>query len=140
MRLFAAIAFLLGLAACQTHHAIMGHVIDRNGDPLDRVIITVDPGNVQLITDQSGYYEVDYLRDETGERVKMQKRTVYNVEAFKPGYHPVETTMEYKRGELLLEPLTLKEDTIRLVGTDQDIDPDEHPDRTHSSGGSYEGE
>jgi len=140
MRIALALAALTVLVGCQTHHAIMGNVTDRNGDPLDRVIITLDPGNVQLVTDQAGYYEIDYLRDEAGERVKMQKRTIYTVEAFKPGYHPVETSLEYKRGEFLLEPLELKEDTIRLVGADQDIDPDEHPDRTHSSGGSYEGE
>ena len=144
MKQFLSLGLSVGLLAasvgCSQHHALMGTVTDRNGEPLDRVVITVAPGNVQLVTDQDGYFMVDYLRDETGERTKMQKRTVYEVEAFKPGFHPATTTIEYKRGELLIDPVSLKEDTIRLVGADQDIDPDEHPDRTHSAGATYEGE
>lgn len=131
---------LLLLLGCAKHHALIGNVTDRNGDPLDRVIVSVAPGNVQLVTDSEGYYAIDYLRDEDGERTKMGKRTVYDIEIFKPGYHPEEVTVEYKRGELFLDNVVLKEDTIRVVGSELDIDPDSHPDRTTSGGATYEGE
>ncbi len=132
---------ILLLLACNTHHAVMGTVTDRNGDPLDRVIIKLDPGNVQLVTDQNGYYEIDYLRDdESGERVKFGKRTLYEVEVFKPGFHVESMSVEYKRGELILEPIVLKEDTIRVVGSDADIDPASMPQPTESEGASYQGE
>lgn len=129
------------LFACNTHHAVMGTVTDRNGQPVDRVIIKLDPGNVQLVTDQNGYYEIDYLRDdETGERTKFGKRTTYDVEAFKPGFHVQSVAVEYKRGEFIVEPIVLKEDTIRVVGTDEDIDPASLPQPTESDGASYQGE
>jgi hypothetical protein len=129
------------LLACNTHHAVMGTVTDRNGEPVDRVIIKLDPGNVQLVTDQNGYYEIDYLRDdETGERTKFGKRTIYEVEAFKPGFHVQATPVEYKRGELIVEPIVLKEDTIRVVGTDENIDPASQPQPTEADGASYQGE
>jgi hypothetical protein len=128
------------LIACTAHHAISGSVVDRNGEPVERAIVTLEPGNVQIVTDQDGAWEVDYLRDEEGERIKLDKRTDYTVEAFKAGYRPEEIDLYYKRGELPTEPLVLKEDTIRVVPSEQDIDPDSHPDRTHGSGANYEGE
>jgi len=132
---------ILLLLACNTHHAVMGTVTDRNGEPLDRAIIKLDPGNVQLVTDQNGYYEIDYLRDnESGERTKFDKRTLYEVEVFKPGFHVEAVSVEYKRGELILEPIVLKEDSIRVVGSDADIDPASMPQPTESEGASYQGE
>lgn len=46
----------------------------------------------------------------------------------------------YKRGELFMEPMVLKEDSIRVIGSDELYSPDDHRDRTHSSGQSLEGE
>lgn len=131
-------AALLG-SGC-AHHVIHGSVIDRNGEPLERVVVTLQPGNVQLVTNQDGTFSIDYLRDEDGERVKLQRRTEYEVEAFRTGYHIAQTSFDYKRGELFLEPIALKEDTIRVDGSETDIDPDQYRDRSHSSGATYEGE
>lgn len=139
-RLIAPLLVLGLLSACSTHHAISGTVTDRNGEPLDRVIVTVAPGNVQLVTDQEGYFQVDYLRDEDGERVRMRKREDYNIEAFKPGYHVEDRAVAYKRGELLMDPITLAEDSVRVVPTEQNLDPDANPDRAQGSGAAYEGE
>ena len=61
---------------------------------------------------------LDYLRDEAGERVKLKRRTDYGIEIFKPGYHVLNQDFYYKRGELLMEPLVLKEDSIRVIGSD----------------------
>jgi hypothetical protein len=128
------------VALAAPHHAISGTIVDRNGSPVERAIVSVAPGNVQLVTDQNGWFEIDYLRDESGERTKLGKRTIYEVEVFKAGYHVSTTTVEYKKGELILEPITLKEDTIRIVGADENIDPGQFPDRSHSAGAAYEGE
>ena len=127
-------------AVAASKHAISGTILDRNGTPVERAIVSVAPGNVQLVTDQNGWFEIDYLRDEAGERTKLGKRTIYEVEIFKAGYHLATQTVEYKRGEMILEPITLNEDTIRVVGADENIDPGQFPDRSHSAGAAYEGE
>ncbi|MCB9746647.1 MAG: carboxypeptidase regulatory-like domain-containing protein [Alphaproteobacteria bacterium] len=127
------------LGGC-AHHAISGQVIDRNGDPVARAIVSVQPGDVQLVTDPEGRFMFDYLRDEDGERTRLDKRTTYEVEAFKAGYHVATVPVEYTRGELQLELITLTEETIRVEGEDTRFDPADFPDRSHSGGGSYEGE
>ena len=131
---------LLVLTGCAGKRAILGSVVDRNGEPMDRVIISLDPGGVELITDSDGNFLIDYLRDEAGERVKLDKKTDYTLEAFRTGYHVEKLDFYFKRGELILEPVTMKEDTIQLRASQDDIDPARFPDRTHSAGSAYEGE
>ena len=82
---------LLILTACLWATAcgpriISGKVMDRNGNPVDRALVRIEPGNVELVTDSTGYFQVDYLRDDLGERVKLDARTDYSFEIFKPGY------------------------------------------------------
>jgi hypothetical protein len=119
---------------------LIGSVVDRNGEALARVNVKLSPGNVEIITDDSGTFSIDYLRDEEGERVKLAKRTMYEFEFFKVGYQPEKSSVEFKRGELLMEPITLKEDTISVKNSSDNIDPGLYPDRGQNSGGSYEGE
>lgn len=128
------------LTGCVGNRIITGQVIDRNGEPMDRVVVSLQPGNVELVTDSDGRFMIDYLRDEEGERTKLDKRQDYAVELFRPGYHITESSHYYKKGELIIEPITLTEDTIKIRQSSANIDPDEHPDRTHSSGTNYEGE
>lgn len=134
---------LLGLGssvvACGPH-LIEGQIIDRNGRPVPRAIVGIAPGNVEIVTDGEGRFMLDYLRDDTGERVKLKRRTDYGIEIFKPGYHVLRQDFYYKRGELFMEPMVLKEDSIRVIGSDELYSPDDHRDRTHSSGQSLEGE
>lgn len=142
-----ALALLAGLAVtatalsgCASKRVIYGSIVDRNGRPMDRVIVSLDPGGVELITDSEGNFSIDYLRDEAGERVKLEKKTDYTLEAFRTGYHVQRLDFYFKRGELFLDPVTMKEDTIRLQASEDDIDPSRFPDRTHSAGSNYEGE
>ena len=128
-----------GLSACGPH-IIEGQIIDRNGQPVPRAIVGIAPGNVEIVTDGDGRFMLDYLRDDAGERVKLKRRTDYGIEIFKPGFHVLNQEFYYKRGELLMEPLVLKEDSVRVIGSDELYSPDEHRDRTHSSGQSLEGE
>lgn len=127
------------LSACGPH-LIKGQIIDRNGQPVARAIVGLQPGNVEIVTDGEGQFMVDYLRDETGERVKLKKRRDYEIEIFKPGFHVLSQAIYYKRGELLMEPMVLKVDSIRVIGNDEIYDPSDHRDRTHSAGQSLEGE
>jgi hypothetical protein len=125
---------------CAHRRAITGTVIDRNGKPVDRVLVSLQPGEVEVITDSEGGFRIDYLRDERGNRINLQRRAEYKIEAFRPGFHVAELSIYYKRGELEIEALTMVEDTIRVQPGDANIDPAAYPDRTHSSGASYEGE
>lgn len=128
------------LLGCPAKRVITGTVIDRNGDPLDRVVISLAPGNVELITDETGAFTIDYLRDDAGERIKLDKRTTYEVVAFKPGFHDATSSFYYKRGELVLEPLSMVQDTIRVDANTENIDPNLYPDRAQNNGAAYEGE
>lgn len=131
---------LLASACAAPKHAISGTVVDRNGRPVPRANVRLEPGNVEIITDTQGGFTIDYLRDNEGNRTRLQRRTKYAMEFFKVGYHPDDIQFDYKRGELLLEPVTLVEDTIKLAQSQDDIDPAQHPDRAQGAGGSYEGE
>ena len=131
---------LILLIGCANRRHITGQVLDRNGEPMDRVVVSLQPGNVEMVTDSEGNFTIDYLRDDEGERVKLDKRQDYDIELFRPGYHISESSIYYKKGELFLAPLTLTEDTIEVRPSSANIDPDQHPDRTHSAGSNYEGE
>lgn len=120
--------------------AIYGTVVDRNGETLARVNVKMVPGNVEIVTDENGNFKIDYWRDEEGNRIKLVKRTDYEIEYFKLGYHPEKQSFYFKRGELFLEPVTLKEDTIAVKTSTDNIDPGLYPDRSQTGGGSYEGE
>ena len=119
---------------------ILGSCLDRNGAPVERVNVKLSPGDVDIITDETGTFRIDYLRDEAGERTKLAKRTDYSIEYFKVGFHPETATFYFKRGELILEPVTLKQDTIKVDHSTDNIDASLYPDRAQTSGGSYEGE
>lgn len=134
------VAAALLLMGCATHHAIIGTVVDRNGEPMDRVIVSLEPGGVETITDSEGSFVIDYLRDPSGERTKLQRRTDYTIEAFRTGYNVARTDFYFKRGELVLDPITMVEDTIRVDMGDEPLDPEAFPDRTQSTGATYEGE
>jgi hypothetical protein len=136
--LAAALSPAAALAA--SRHYIQGTVVDRNGAPVARVNVSLVPGNVEIITDETGKFTIDYLRDEAGNRVKLAKRTSYEIDYFKVGYHPEKVSVEYKRGALVLEAVTLKEDSIRVDDSNDNIDPAAFPDRQQTGGGSYEGE
>ena len=131
---------LCGVTGCAQHHAITGSIIDRNGEPIESVIVSVAPGDVEILSDERGGFVVDYLRDESGERVKLLRRTDYEVSAFKAGYHEAKTRFYFKRGELQLEAITMREDTIRVDAGDENLDPAAYPDRAQNNGAAYEGE
>ncbi|MBT3220639.1 MAG: carboxypeptidase regulatory-like domain-containing protein [Proteobacteria bacterium] len=138
--LFLVGSLLLTPPALAGRHYIMGNVQDRNGEPIDRAIITLQPGNVQLVTDREGRFLIDYLRDEEGQRVRLSKKTTYTLEVFKPGFHISSTDFYFKAGSLEVEPITVVEETIQIADDGQDLDPDLYQDATHSAGANYEGQ
>jgi hypothetical protein len=121
-------------------HAISGQILDRNGKPLERVNVSLTPGNVEIITDENGMFRIDYLRDEEGNRIKLARRTSYALTLFKVGYHEESAVVEFRRGELVVEAITLEQETIRVESSGDDIDPSKAGDSSQSAGGSYEGE
>ncbi len=138
-----AVVLFACLAIAQTATAknlISGQIINRNGEPVNRAIISLEPGNVQLVTDRQGYFLIDYLRDEAGERSKLQKKTDYKVEVFKPGFHTHAVSLYFKRGEVTMEAITLTEDSIEIQDQGENLDPSVYQDTTHSAGANYEGQ
>ena len=121
-------------------HSVQSQVLTRNGQPVAKAIIKLDPGNVELVTDREGRFLIDYLRDEVGERVKFAKKTDYAIEVFKVGYHPFTTTFYFKRGELVLDDVVLVEKTIRVDDVPENIDPGTTTETTHAAGATYEGQ
>ena len=131
---------LLLVIACASHRAITGSVLDRNGDPIERAIVSVHPGGVEIVTDQNGRYVIDYLRTADGNRTDLRKKTEYQLEAFLPGYHITRASLSYRRGKVEADPITLVPDTVRMSESDADLDPSLYPDRSQSAGSTYEGE
>lgn len=131
---------LVLLGGCAKHHAISGTVVDRNGRPLDHVIVAMHPGGVELITDSEGQFTIDYLRDERGGRTRLETRTEYEIQLLKPGFHEESTRFRYTRGDLSLPPLTLIEETLKVDASDDDLDPNTYGQRANSDGSNYEGE
>jgi len=132
----------IGLAApaWAGKHQISGLVIDRNGNPVEQAIVSLTPGNVQIVTDREGRFLLDYLRDEAGNRLKLAKKTDYQFEIFKAGFHLQSAATYYKRGPLVLEPITLVEDSIKVADDGLDLDPTIYANPTQSSGANYEGQ
>ena len=121
-------------------NTISGTVSDRNGTPIARTLITIAPGNMQIVTDEEGHFLLDYLRDDQGKRTKLKKKTNYSIEAFKVGYHIERKTFFYKRGEIALDSIMLIEDTIEVDDDGRMIDPTLYVKPTQSTGVNYEGE
>lgn len=135
-----AAAFLAASPAQAGHKFIQGVVKDRNGKPVDKAVVSLKPGNVQLVTDREGRFLIDYLRDKNGQRTKLSRKTDYTIEIFKPGYHIQDLKFFYKKGELDLKPFTLVPETIKIEDDGQNLDPALYSDRTTNSGATYEGQ
>jgi hypothetical protein len=134
------IVLLTATPAQAGRHSIAGQIVDRNSEPVERAVISLNPGNVQMVSDREGRFLIDYLRDEDGERVRLHKRTNYILEVFKPGYHISSMSLEYIRGAVLLQSITVTEETIDVEDHGENLDPGLFTDSSHNSGANYEGE
>ena len=115
-------------------------MLDRNGDPIERPIESVQPGGVEIVTDENGRYVIDNLPTADGNRTDLRKKTEYQLEAFLPGYHITRASLSYRRGKVEADTITLVPDTVRMSESDADLDPSLYPDRSQSAGSTYEGE
>lgn len=134
-------AAVLTTSACAARRTITGTVVDRNGDPMDRVIVALEPGNVEILTDNEGRFAIDYVRTDDGKRVNLPARTDYTLDFFRTGYQDGRTTLHYKRGAVDCGTVQLVEDTIEVTAPTTPIDPDRlHADPKATGGATYEGE
>ena len=79
-------SFLQGASGCAHRRAISGQVIDRNGQPMDRVLIRLDPGNVRSspILRVSIASTTFGMTEATGFPLIGNE---YRIEAFRLGFH-----------------------------------------------------
>ena len=117
-------------------NVIAGTVVDRNGEPLTRALIELNPGNVELVTDRAGAFQIDYLRDPQGERVKLEKKTTYELKILKAGYHAHTVQVPYRHGPFQVEPVVMVPITIEVDDIRENLD---QATPTTSSDTSYEG-
>jgi hypothetical protein len=117
------VAALVPGAAHAAQRSISGRVVDRNGEPVDRAVISLhslhslhslDPGQVELLTARDGSFTIDHLRDNVGERTKLERHTRYTLDVFKAGYHTERIEFSYRHGALELEPVTLTWETLEV--------------------------
>ena len=134
------LAMLVSGPALAGKHMIIGTVLDRNGEPVDRAIVSLTPGNVQLVTDREGKFLIDYLRGDDDKRIKLAKKTDYTLEVFKPGVHINNQQFFYKNKLMALATITMVGDRIEIRDDGANIDPALYGDETHSSGANYEGQ
>lgn len=127
-----------GLVATPAHAAnvIGGRVVDRNNQPLSRAVVSLSPGDVELVTDRDGRFIIDYLRDPSGERVKLDSKTEYKLEVFLPGFHTFTLSIDYKRGEIEVDTVVMVEESLNVQDFADIIDPARYAHPTQSSGDS----
>ncbi len=129
------------LGGCAGRHAITGTVIDRNGDPMDRVIVALDPGNVEILTDNEGKFSIDYVREDDGERARLPRRSDYTLSFFRTGFQDGRTDLYFKRGVHDCGTIQMLEDTLTVAPAAAPLHPDRlHADPSASGGATYEGE
>lgn len=138
MNLFLFLFF--SLQASAGNNSISGVVLDRNGDPVDQAIVSLEPGYVELVTDREGKFLIDYLRNEDGNRVKLKGKREFNLEIFKVGFHTERQTFFYKRGPVTIETIRLVEETIQIHDDNADLSETLDAKPTHSAGANYEGQ
>lgn len=124
---------------------IAGQVLDRNGDPVVRAQVKLQPDNEEkgtflMVTDSDGRFVIDYLRDSEGDRTKLAKKTNYELEVFKAGFHIETRQFFYKRGPVEMEEITLTEDTVRIDDVKINIAGSLERKGDQESGHSYEGQ
>ena len=139
-RSFALLALFVSAPSWAGRAYIAGEVVDRSGNPVSRATISLTPGNVELITDDRGRFLIDYLRDDSGQRVRLERRTEYEIEVFKPGFHIETVSLSYRTGGVTLEPLHLSEEAIKVNDDGANLDPELFSDHTDTSGANYEGQ
>lgn len=126
--------------ACLAKHQITGQILDRNGKPLPRAVVSLTPGNVSMVTDTQGNFVIDYLRDEGGDRTRLSTRTEYTFEVAKVGFHTFKQPLVYKRGSFMVEPVMMIEHTIDITDLPENLDPGLYTSPTQSAGATYEGQ
>lgn len=131
-------ALLLSLGGC-AHAAIIGTVVDRNGAPVPRASVTMAPGDVNLVTDDQGRFEIEYVHDDE-RRVRVQGHRDYTVEVFKPGFHVLTKDFFYGRGAFDFGQVELVEDTIEVRQMELELDAALFANPTHAAGANYEGQ
>ncbi len=137
---------LLATTALAGKHALVGTVVDRNGDPVPRAVVSVSVTNkkkatyeVSLMTDRRGTFRIDYLRPEGSDRrTKLAKRAEYAIEVFKPGFHLHDTDIYFRKGEMTVAPITLVEETIAVQDLPENLDPAANSDAATSTGATFE--
>lgn len=143
------IALLAASAALAGRSSIAGEILDRNGAPVSRAVVSLaplpgdrpePPAAVELVTDREGRFLVDYLRDDGGGRVRLRKKVDYTLEVFKPGYHVYTARLTYRKGELRVDPVTMIEETLEVSDFPENLDPALYGHPTQASGATYEGQ
>ena len=126
---------------CAARHTISGTVIDRNGEPMDRVIVALAPGNVEILTDNEGRFAIDYVRNDDGSRARLKRRSDYTLTFFRTGFQDTREALYYKRGAHDCGTIQMLEDTIEVSEPAAPLDPKRlHAEPSASGGATYEGE
>jgi len=137
----ACLLLLCSSAGCAARHNISGTVIDRNGEPMDRVIVALAPGNVEILTDNEGRFAIDYVRTEDGSRARLKRRSDYTLTFFRTGFQDTKEALYYKRGAHECGTIQMLEDTIEVSEPAAPLDPSRlHAEPSASGGATYEGE
>ena len=133
------VILLLG-TGCGASRAITGTITDADGRPLDRAIVSMEPGGVQLVTNREGEFVIDYLRDESSDRTALQKKQTYTLDVYKPGFSIQQLDLYYKGGEHIVAPIALSTEQLSVQDDGQNLVPSLELDRTSTGGATYEGQ
>ncbi|MFT6145418.1 MAG: hypothetical protein ACJAZO_000306 [Myxococcota bacterium] len=130
----------LALAACGGKRIITGVVTDASGQPLDRAIVRLEPGNIEMVTDREGQFTIEYLRTEDASRTGIGKRQTYILDVFKPGFSIEQREFYYKAGALSVGAIPLTVEVLRVQDDGENLVPSLQAEPTNTGGATYEGQ
>ena len=93
--------------------------LDRNGKALARVNVKLEPGNVEFITDDSGTFTIDYLRDADNLPDEFYELFVTDPEGRPIGTIPLNRFLKAKRN-ILLRDILDSDPALILATVDQE--------------------
>ena len=119
---------------------ISGIVTDPAGQPLDRAIIRLQPGNVELVTNREGQFAIDYHRTEDADRTGIDARQTYILDVFKPGFGIEQLEFFYKNGEYSVGTIALTPEVLQVQDDGENLVPSLRAETTQIGGATYEGQ
>ncbi|MFN3201921.1 MAG: hypothetical protein ACE366_26180 [Bradymonadia bacterium] len=113
---------LLGLVGCGSQRAIIGQLVDEQGDPIKGIEVKTQPATDFVKTTRLGVFNINRRVMENGGFEGLED-TTYTIVINAIGYEPLKLPVTVEGGEVNLGPHTLKSRALNITETPPDVTP-----------------